>query len=190
MAHPIPTTEPKQLVIGDLWTWKKSLANYPADDSWILSYSMRRVGTPVIDFSASASGADHLVSVAAATTAAFTAGRHNWEAKITKAAEVYFIAKGEIEILPDLSAEDNTYDPRSHARKALDAICATLEGTAKHEQSSLTVEGLSLGIASRAELYDLKMRYQEEVRQEEAETAAAAGLANPAKVRLRFPNFR
>jgi len=66
MAHTVPTAVPASLRAGDTATWLRSLADYPASDGWVLSYVLVKTGAQIA-ITATASGADHLVEVDAAT---------------------------------------------------------------------------------------------------------------------------
>ena len=52
-----PTTEPLRHPAGDTLAFTKTLADYPADDAWVLSYTLIN-GTHKITFAATASGAN------------------------------------------------------------------------------------------------------------------------------------
>ena len=67
----IPTTEPETITAGDSLTWKRTLADYPAG-TWTLKYRLINADGK-IDLTATASGTDHLVSVAPDTSAVYTA---------------------------------------------------------------------------------------------------------------------
>jgi hypothetical protein len=119
MTVAIPTIEPQSITAGDTAAWKKSLGDYPANDSWVLAYTLINA-TSKITITATASGAEHSVSVAASTTAAWAPGTYTWQSTVTKGAERYTITQGRITILQNLAAA-TLLDTRSAARKALDA---------------------------------------------------------------------
>jgi hypothetical protein len=127
MAASIPTVEPTSARAGDTWAWTRESYDYPAP-SWVLTYTLYS-SAAVISFAAAADGTIHSVSLAPATTAAYTAGRYDWVAHVTDGTDRYQVASGVITVLPDV-AEAATYDGRSHARKMLDAINALIEGRA------------------------------------------------------------
>ncbi len=143
-GYTVPTNEPKEFRTGDLLTWKrKDLTDYPAS-SWTLKYYLVKDGEQIIITAAADpdSTDNFLVSVAPATTATYTTGIYKWMARISTGSGVtlqeYTIEEGTIEILPNLGATLNTgLDTRSHAKKMLDAIEATLEGRATTYQLDL-----------------------------------------------------
>jgi len=148
MSAEIPTIEPVSAVCGDTWSWKKTLSDYPAP-TWTLTYYLRsREGEQ--NFNATASGTDHLVSVTAAATAAYKAGRYGWTAVVTSGAERHTVGQGELVVLADPSKTGMGQDPRSHARKVLEALEAAIEGSATGGQMDL----VSYTIGSRARQRD------------------------------------
>lgn len=188
MAHTVPTTEPAQVRAGDLATWKISLADYSAADGWALSYALVKSGTR-ITFNASASGADFLVAVSAATTAPWVAGTYQFVARVTKGTEIYTVREGSIDILPDLASASSGYDARSHARKTLDALEAWIEG----RDMGVAEYEINVGGGSRrlktipiTELLRLRDLYRREVRGEEDAQRAAAGLPKRNRILVRF----
>ena len=72
MAEP-KAYEPEKLTSGVTWKWKKTISDYPASE-WTLTYYLRKDGATATSFSAAADGDSYLVTVAAATTAAYAAG--------------------------------------------------------------------------------------------------------------------
>lgn len=186
MAYQIPTTEPEELVVGDSWKWKKTLADYPASDGWVLSYAFRSSGKPVIDITSSADGDDHSVSVAATGTVVFQAGTYHWQSRVTKGADVHTIATGRTKILSDLSASDPSHDPRFHVEKVLAAIEANIEGIASKEEKELEVGGLRLSLAGRDELIRLRSHYIAELKKLEFSEALRNKTGNPRRYLTRF----
>ena len=117
----IPSVEPASLVAGDTLSWTKSLSHYPANAAWVLNYRLINATTK-IDIVATASGADHLVSVTAAVTAAYPVGVYTYQAFVTKAALRHTVGSGSINISPNLAAQAASYDTRSIASKILDSL--------------------------------------------------------------------
>lgn len=172
----IPTTEPAALRAGDTWKWTRSLADYPAS-SWTLKYRFKSAAGG-FEVTAAADGADHAVTVAAATTAAYTAGRYTWIAWVESGAEKYTIGTGAVDVEPDYRSglASAALDDRTHARKMLDAIEAWLEardpGVAEYE-----IAGRRMKYIPTAELVKMRSRYQSEVKAEEIAAKRARGEA-------------
>lgn len=137
----VPTVEPTQFRQGRNVTWKKSLSDYPATDSWILKYTLINSTAKVV-ITASADGADHLVDENAAATAAFTAGKYHWYSHVEKGADKHSIDEGEIEILADIESAANL-DTRTEAQTNIDRIQALITGSTESSYSISTPDGVS-----------------------------------------------
>ncbi|HMU54845.1 MAG TPA: hypothetical protein PKA61_07555 [Nitrospira sp.] len=184
MSATIPSTEPSSFRAGDFLTWTKSLADYPANQGWSLAYTLINASSK-ITINAGTSGADFLVSVPAATTAAYTAGIYQWMARVTKSTEIYTVASGTIEILPNLAAA-TTFDVRSHAKIMLDAIEAAFEGKASSTQLEMEINGRRIKSFSPEEMIRWRSYYKMEVAKEaDAESLARTGI-NRRRIGVRF----
>ncbi len=178
-----PTIEPSSVNAGDTWRWTRSLADYPASAGWALSYTLINASAK-ITVNASASGDDHAVTVAAATTAGYAAGTYDWRARVSKASEIYTVGEGRLTVRNAFSAA--TFDARTHARKTLDAIEAVIEGRASSSTAEYTIAGRSLKHIPVADLLALRDKYRAEVLREDAAAAVAAGLPDRRRVFVRF----
>ncbi len=178
-----PTIEPSSVNAGDTWRWTRSLADYPASAGWALSYTLINASAK-ITVNASASGDDHAVTVAAATTAGYAAGTYDWRARVSKAGEVYTVGEGRITVRNAYAA--STFDARSHARKTLDAIEAVIEGRASSSTAEYQIAGRQLKYIPVADLLALRDKYRAEVLREDAAAAVAAGLPDRRRVFVRF----
>ena len=183
MAASTPTTEPTTLIAGDTAKWLKTLADYLPADGWVLSYTLIN-GTSKITFAATTSGADFLVNVAAATTAAWTAGTYSWRSQVAKAGEVYTIGSGTIVVQPSFGA--SMLDNRSFARIALANIEAYLQSPANLTAASYEIAGRKLQRIGVPDLLALRDKYKAEVAREDAAANAAAGLPDRRRVMVRF----
>ncbi len=180
-----PEKEPNELIAGDRWAWKRTDLNSDYDNSlYTLKYSARLEGTGAteIEITASASGNDYLVEVAAATTAAYTVGIYHWQAYITRDSdsERVTIQDGTFKVIANRDAA--TTDPRTHAKITLEAIEAVIENRATKDQMSYTIAGRSL---SRMEIKDL-MSFRTTYRAEVAAELRAINGKGSAKVLFRL----
>lgn len=179
----VPTTEPVSIRAGDFLTWTKTLSDYPANDGWVLSYTLINASAK-ITITASASGADHLVSVAAATSAGYTAGSYSWMSRVTKGTEIYTVDTGSMQILPNLAAL-TTFDGRSHAKVMVEAIEAAIQGRASSVQLRMAINNRSIEYLSPTELIKWLSFYRAEVAKEaQAETIRKTGH-NPRNIGVR-----
>ncbi len=185
MAQNIPSQEPAFVVAGDSITWKKSLADYPAGAGWVLNYRLINAAGK-IDIIGTASGDDHLISVTAAASAAWAAGDYTWTAYVTKTVERYTLASGAITVKPNLAAQAEGYDTRSHAVKTLDAIEAVIEGRATQSHLSYSIAGRQMQFIPITELLVFRDKYRIEVRSEENAARVANGLASRNRILVRL----
>jgi len=61
--------EPEKLTSGVTWKWNKTLSDYPANESWYLTYYLRKNGATATSFIGSSDGVTHSIVVSASTTA-------------------------------------------------------------------------------------------------------------------------
>lgn len=174
MSAAIPAVEPTTIIAGDTIAWTKSLADYSAADGWALSYVLLSSGKTPLTISSSASGSDHAVSVAAATTAAYAAAVYHWTSMVTKGTERKTISTGTVQILPNPATQVNTYDPRTHAEKCLAAIEAVLEGRSSDSIVEYQIDGRMAKRIPHLELVRLRTLYAAEVRRQKGGPRAIA----------------
>ncbi len=182
-----PTNEPIEARAGDTWSWRRDdLADYPAP-TWVLKYRAKNAAGG-FEIVAAADGAAHLVTVAAATTAGYTAGIYDWFAWVESGAVKTTVDEGKITVKPDFRAGTATaaLDARTHARKTLEAINAVIEKRATLDQQAYAIAGRSLQRTPLPDLLKLRSQYQIEVKREEAAEAARNGLTPSGNVFVRF----
>lgn len=179
------TTEPARITAGDTIAWTKTLSAYPANDGWSLTYTLiNSAGRIVIN--ATASGADHQVNVAAATSADYAAGVYLWQAHVQKSSDRFTIASGTIVVAPNLAAA-STYDTRTSARKALDAVNAAMESYgSKAYLQSFEIAGRKQQFHSPGDFLAFRSRLMAEVAREDNAARLAAGLAPKNQIHVRF----
>ena len=180
-----PTSEPTRLTAGDTVTWAKTLTDYPASASWVLAYTLINAAGK-ITITAAASGDDHLVTVLAATTANWVAGAYTWVATVTKAAERYTVGQGTVTIAPNLAAA-TTFDTRTSAKKALEAVNTALETYgAKAYMQSYEINGRKQQFHTPGDFMAFRSKLIAEVAREDNAARLAAGLAPRNQIAVRF----
>lgn len=187
MATTPPTTEPAFIQAGDTTTWQKALPDYPASAGWVLSYRLIN-SAGAIDITAAASGDDHLITIPAATTAAYPAGTYTWVATVTLAAERYTLGRGTVTVQPDLAAQPAGFDARSTAQKALDDLRAALLrwlSTSGHVQE-YEIAGRRMRFTTAADIQARIGLAEREVARENAALRMAAGLPAANRIYVRF----
>ena len=183
MGFTAPDQVPDQLPAGDTWQWTRSLSDYPAG-TWTLAY---RFANEVDAFTvtATASGTDHAISVAASTTAGYKPGRYSWRAMVTSGAERHSIESGVLEILPDPGATGYR-SVRTHARRVMEALEATIEGRATTDQLAMSIAGRSISRMSLTELRENWEKYATMVKAEERAEAINSGRSPRNRLLVRF----
>lgn len=179
------TTEPSRVTAGDTITWLKSLPDYPANAGWVLGYTLINQSSKKT-ITATASGADHLVIVPAATSATWTAGLYTWVSSMSKGADRYTIGTSTITIDPDPTAVAS-FDTRSSARKALEAVNSAMEtyGNKAYLQG-YEINGRKQQFHSPSEFMRFRSLLLNEVAREDSAARLSAGLAPLNQIRVRF----
>ena len=187
-----PTTEPALLYTGDTWAWERALSDYPASAGWVLNYVLvnatHRIPATSGTIQSTASGDAHAISVAAATTAAYTAGDYTWQAFVTKAAERYTVGQGKLKVRAGLTTASTASDQRTQAQIALDAATtalATYTASQGHVQE-YEIAGRRMRFRSVKELRELVNYWANEVQKEADAENIRRGLGASRKIFTRF----
>jgi len=166
-----PTAEPRTAVAKDRWVWRRTdiAAVYPpASYELFYRFTNQADTTEVQEFFATEADGDYVIEMEAFDTELFNAGTYAWEAVILNAsASEAVVDRGFLEVTAAGTA--------SHTLKVLQAIRATIEGTATEEQSRIEIAGRVLERRSIKDLTDLEARYSRKWRQERAAIDRAAG---------------
>jgi hypothetical protein len=184
----IPSIEPSTIVAGDTVKWTRSLADYSAAAGWVLKYRLINAAGK-IDITASASGADHLVDEAAATTDAWTAGTYTWQAYVEKAAERYTVGRGTLVIEPDLPAEAAGYETRTTAKQILDELESAYLDYSSNGQGTVqryTIGGREMWFRAATDFIKQIEYWRSQVVSQQALESVANGLGNPRRLYARF----
>lgn len=163
MAADIPTSEPAVFNAGSTVKFTRELSDYLPADGWTLSYALVKAGALITWTGTNNGDGTHLVNITAAITAGYTAGTYSWQSYVTKgsgaSASREDISRGVIEIKPNFATQTGGYDGRSDTKIILDAIIATIKGTATKEEQEMTVAGQTLKLRSVDDLIALHKRY-------------------------------
>lgn len=180
----IPNQEPDSLRVGDTWRWTRALADYPAG-TWTLKYRFKNSSTG-FEIVATASGTDHDITVAAATTAAYTAGAYTWISWVESGSEKYTVDSGNCELLPDYRSGLATValDDRSHAVKMVAQIETWLEshgdGVAEYEIAGRRMKYDKAGLIKLLNQYKLRVQAEENA----AKIARGEGIGRKIQFRV------
>ena len=155
---------PSSINAGESLSWKWSHGTFPAP-SWTLVYTLVSAAAQ-IQITASASGSEHLVEITSTVSAAYDAGEYAWQAHVSKGAEKYKVGEGLVTIGEDLAAFSNGHDTRSHVKKVLDALEASIEKRASKTQLKQSIDGIAIEHMSLSQQIELRDRYAVKYRKE------------------------
>lgn len=188
----IATVEPEKIIAGDTLQFTKAISDYEPADGWALSYALVKDAVQITFTSSDNGDGSHLVTVAAATTAAYTAGVYKWQSYVTKTTERFAIDSGTMEVTADYATETGGLDARAHCKKMLDALEAMLEGKATRDQQSYSISfgdgGASRSISrlSFGEIMEARKFYKNEYQRLLRQEKLAAGLDSGRTIHVRM----
>lgn len=182
---------PSTMRAGDTIEWDESVSDYPAGNGYTLAFSLRSQGKAPITITANSNGNDYAISVAPANTTAWTPGNYYYQAYVFMSSngvvtEKHTLQAGQVEILANLTAADSQLDPRSHAKKCLDAIEAVLEGRATRSELSYSIAGRSISLMTPSEIVEWRDYYSKEYADELNADAVEQGKDSSAQVKIGF----
>lgn len=168
---------PLALTAGDRWSWTDPLSDYPAS-LWTLTYYFRGP-TPLAEVVGVASGADHVLTVAAVTTIALKPGVYDWQARanlIATPTTIETVAVGRVTVAANLA--NPSVDSRSFNVRVTEALQATIENRATTDQLSMSIAGRTISRMSWDELLKAYDRF--------SRLAASESGASPGRTYIRF----
>jgi len=181
----VPTTEPVSIVSGDTITWSKSLSDYKST-LWTLKYEIVS-STQSLTVACTNGGNGSYLATISATANILAAGDYSIVGYVNDLAtgiEKHTVYTGRIHVSPDLSI--GASDVRSHAKRVLDAIEATIEGRATRDQRTMRIGGRWIERMPVEELIRLRSVYRAEFRAEVSAERIANGLPSGRKIVTRF----
>lgn len=181
----IATTEPVSIHAGETIKFKKSLPNYPAGDGWAVVYKFRGASAGY-DATATADGDAHVVTVPASTTANWAGGMWVYQAWASKSGESYLVTSDQINVVAALPNSSTVVDPRSNAKRILDAIDAMMLGKATLDQQEYQIGTRMLKRIPITELIELRKTYAKLVAGEIIAANVAAGKPKMKTILARF----
>lgn len=185
MTALVPTIEPATIVAGDSLTWKRTLADYPAG-TWSLKYRLINANG-AIDVTSTASGTDHLVTVAATESAGWAAGKYSMVSYVEQGATRITLGSATVIIQPNLAVLA-TRDVRTAAAKIVDQLRAAYIAYTESNSTVLEYEiaGRHMKYRSGAEILEQLSFWESRVNDEKRAERVAAGLGAGNKLLVRF----
>ena len=178
--------EPQSFTAGDSVEWRRHLEAYPPNEGWGLFYSFRNFGAQ-FDIAAVPKADHYHIALSSNTTTLYKAGSYWWQATVYKGEQQQVALEGTLDVKPNLSLLDN-YDGRSHVKKTLDALEATILGKASRDQLSYSIAGRSLSRLSPSELLKWRDSYRAELVRELNQKRLSQGLGTGSIIKVRFTN--
>jgi len=188
MTATIAKKEPTNFISGDTVKWTKNLINYLPNDGWVLTYALVSDGNQQTITASDNGDGSHLVNVSAANTSNYKIGIYYWQSYVTKAGERYSVGDGRLEVKPNFVNDLKGRDSRSHVRKVLDSLEATLLGKATKDQMAYTINGYSLNRMEPAELIKWKNHYELLYKNEVSAENSDNGGNSARLIKVRFNN--
>lgn len=177
-----------RFTLGDTLKLTKTLADYPATAGWVLYYRLvvRDGAGAAIAFNSTASGSDHLISVPAATTAAWVAGVYTWASWVADGVSTYSVDSGTTQLLQNPRTTTSPLDLRTAAQTALDNVRLTIQGKATADVLKYEINGRSLERYPMRELIALETHLTTQVNREARTAALAAGKPDTRRYAVRL----
>jgi hypothetical protein len=170
-----PINIPDTLISGDSWLWSKDIGDYGT--GYTLKYALTPIsGGTVITITATLSGNKYLIEVPAATTNGYVASTYSYSEIILRDSDSARVVLSSGVVIVKPNPLTTTADTRSHARKVLDAIRATIEGRASIDQQSMSINGRSINRTPLADLIALETTYSQIVQREDRAEALKSGI--------------
>jgi hypothetical protein len=181
--------EPAKIIAGNTVIWHKYVEGY-SPETYTLTYALVKTGTLIsISGAVVVNGGDGgwLVTLPAATTAAYAAGEYRWQAYLTASGVRYDAGAGAITIVANFALATGGMDARPDAKQILDAIEAMIKGKAlQGDQAAYAIGDRSISRMGPEELTKWREFYRRECARLDKADRLAAGLGSGSKIRVRF----
>lgn len=186
---------PATITAGDSVEWIDAAVDPASSPDWSLTYYLR---TSTASQGATVSGtADGgggwSLAIAAATTAAFAAGRWYWQAQAAYGSQLVTLGSGTLQVLSSLvyTGTPAAVDGRSEAEQDLEAVRTAIRtvvagGVSQYSVGSFGVAGRSATKLDLGKLMERESYLKTIVARERAAEKVAAGLGDPRNLFVRF----
>ena len=191
--------EPIDIAAGDEILFYRTLPNYPANAGWSLTYYLRGGGPGSANagfsdsFVSTAFGSDHQMTVVSTKTAAWLPGRYQVQGFATNQTsgpngvpERHIIYDGLWTIKPNFQTISPDQDTRTHARRVLDMIEATIEGKAGDDVLDSQIGGTTIRRFTPEQILKFHSYYKARVSAEVATAKIKGGRATGRTILARF----
>ena len=168
----IPVPEPENIRAGDTVTWQRQFDTFPPGGGFSLSYVfVGQASSYIVNGAMVVNGPNnYVVTVPAATTAAWLPGSYRWQAYIKDGSgNRYTVAEGVAQVLPNLETATGGMDDREPDEIILANIIAMIQGKATQDVQEYQIGSPSGGVRSLkyftlSELNQMRSTYEKRVR--------------------------
>lgn len=175
----VPSQIPSDLIAGDTWIFDRDYGDFQRPTWTAIAYFENADGT--FNVASTLNGTAQRFTITAAVTGTYAAGRYRVRIRVTDGSSSYIAESAWVNVELD-PAKAGNQDPRSWAKRTLDAVEAFLEGNATTAQQSMSIAGRSISRWSLLELRQFRSELRGEVRTEEQ--GENAGLGRNIKARM------
>jgi hypothetical protein len=177
----------REFTAGDTMNMVETVSGYPSTAGWGMFHNLvpqTGTGTSII-LTSTGNAETYTTYYPPTVTKNWAAGEYgwfNWMAIGTSSRVT--LGTGHLTIHVDPSTATAPQDNRSHARKVLDAINATIEGRATHDMAQYMIQGRQVTLLGPEQLIRWRGYYQTLVQAEEV--AAGQGTKKSTGIRVHF----
>ncbi len=170
---------PNQLRAGSAYTWQEA-TSAPAGETY--EYTLFNGGAVY-----TVEGTDKSFALTSAETSGWMPGVYDFVLRsVDSGSNKTDVARGTLEILPNPELSPNGLDGRSHARRVLDAIEATIEGRSSDDAVEITIRGRTIKQTPLTDLVKMRDLYRREVAAEREAARIRNGQASGRFRQVRF----
>lgn len=173
---------PTRIIAGDFYEFTEDYSGYKATDGWAATLYL--VGTNPQSVAATADGSSFKFTLPSSSTSTWPPGVYRGYIRVKKATTEVTVDEANLEVALNPATAPAGTDIRSHARRTLDAIKATMEGraTKEHQSSMVGPPGgmqTEVSLLSPKDLVYWYNVYSTMVTQEEQEDLLNKGNSGP-----------
>ncbi len=154
MAAPSLSDLPDNFHAGTTVTYSRAGGDYPANQGW--SRDLYLAGASVLKVAGTASGADFLFTLDAASTAKLKAGTYQWKELATKAGEVRIADSGTVNVLFNIAAA-GAGDAQSWEEATLAVVEDVLANRITADTQAYSIAGRAVTKIPVKELLELRV---------------------------------
>ena len=174
---------PGKYIAGDTIAISYTDSNYPPD-VWASTLTLRNKDEFYTIAGADGGDGSHSIEANGLVTALWKPADYTYYLTMKNGAARDTVKSGTVTVVADPSLGKT--DDRSHVKRSLDLIEAVIEGRIPQDTISYSIQGRSISKMAPDELVMLHDRYKRFWAKEQRDNAAASGLPQSNKIKVRF----